>query len=57
MQIRSSYPLFIERASIFLDQIIPLVRDLQFTSGGSIIAVQVYIWQNLCSDFLYKFNC
>ena len=42
MQIRTSYSHFLESAYNFFDRLIPLIENLQFTSGGPIIAVQVY---------------
>lgn len=41
MQVRSMYEPYLTRALNFLDNVIPLVTELQFTSGGPIIAIQV----------------
>lgn len=42
MQVRTSYAPYIERADRFLEELIPLITNLQFsTNGGPIIAVQV----------------
>nr|CAD7447574.1 unnamed protein product [Timema bartmani] len=41
MRIRRSYAPFIKRMTAFFDQVFPLLRDLQFTEGGPIIAFQI----------------
>ena len=42
MRVRTMYQGYIERLDLYMDKLIPLVTDLQFTQGnGSIIAVQV----------------
>jgi len=43
MHVRSMYGPYLERAFAFFDKLIPLVTDLQFTVGGAIIAVQVFL--------------
>nr|CAD7432858.1 unnamed protein product [Timema monikensis] len=40
MRIRRSYAPFIKRMRAYFDQVFPLLRDLQFTEGGPIIAFQ-----------------
>jgi len=42
MLVRQNYQPYLDRVKIYFDQLLPLVADLQFTRGGSIIAVQVY---------------
>ena len=41
MRVRTNYGPYQERAFAFFEKLIPLVTNLQFTSGGPIIAVQV----------------
>jgi len=41
MHVRTMYSKYIERADAFFEALLPLVTDLQFTSHGPIIAVQV----------------
>lgn len=41
MQVRSMYEPYLSSALNFLDNLIPLVTELQFTVGGPIIAIQV----------------
>ena len=43
MQVRTSYGPYLERTDRFLEKLIPIVKDLQFTSNGPIIAVQVVL--------------
>lgn len=41
IKIRTSEKQYLDRVGSFFSQLLPLVRDLQFTRNGSIIAVQV----------------
>ena len=42
MHVRTSYAPYLEKADRFLENLIPIVKDLQFTTNGPIIAVQVF---------------
>jgi len=41
MRVRENYEPYLNRVKIYLDNLLPLVADLQFTRGGPIIAAQV----------------
>ncbi|XP_048741109.2 beta-galactosidase-1-like protein 2 [Ostrea edulis] len=41
MKVRSNYPPYVEAVRRFFDELLPRIVDLQHTSGGPIIAVQV----------------
>ena len=63
MQVRTSYGPYLERTDRFLEKLIPIVKDLQFTSNGPIIAVQVCLIVvilscvlTFCSIFLFHIN-
>ena len=49
MQVRTSYGPYLERTDRFLEKLIPIVKDLQFTSNGPIIAVQVVLIYTVAS--------
>ncbi|CAL8070939.1 unnamed protein product [Orchesella dallaii] len=41
MKVRTNYQPYLDRVKIFFDALMPQVEDLQFTRGGSIIAIQI----------------
>jgi len=53
MKVRENYQPFLDRAKIFFDSLLGHIQDLQFTGGGSIVAIQV---QKLDSNHLIKFQ-
>lgn len=41
MRVRTAYQPYLDRVKVYLDNLLPLVADLQFTRGGPIIGLQV----------------
>lgn len=43
MKVRTTYQPYLERVKIYLDNLLAQIVDLQFSRGGSIVAVQVIL--------------
>lgn len=41
MKVRTAYQPYLDRVKKYFDKLLPLVTDLQFTKGGSIIGIQI----------------